>query len=270
VGFGHLSNRIEKTFNNNTIWAGVFAWVIVVLPLVVICWLAVGVLGGWFDVIIATLALGANSLWQHAKPIQQALEDNDLQLARQRVSWIVSRNTSELNKEDISKATVESLLENGSDAIFATLFWFAVAGAEGALLYRLSNTLDAMWGYKNERYQYFGRFSARIDDVLNWMPARLTSISYCLYGDTITAWQCWRMQGTKWYSPNAGPVMAAGAGALGIKLGGAAVYDGKLKQRLALGAGHAPVAKDIRRAWLMIHTSMLWWCFIGLILGIVL
>jgi adenosylcobinamide-phosphate synthase len=78
------------------------------------------------------------------------------------------------------------------------------------------------------------------------------------------------MQGTKWYSPNAGPVMAAGAGALGIKLGGTAVYDGKLKQRLALGAGYAPIAKDIRRAWLMIRTSMLWWCFIGLILGIVL
>ena len=269
VGFGYLSNAIEKIFNNNTILAGVFAWLIVVLPLVIICWLAVDVLGWWFEVIIATLALGANSLWQHAKPIQQALENNDLQRARQRVSWIVSRNTSKLNKEDISKATVESLLENGSDAIFATLFWFAIAGAEGALLYRLSNTLDAMWGYKNERYHYFGRFSARVDDILNWIPARLTSISYCLYGDTLTAWKCWQIQGTKWYSPNAGPVMAAGAGALGVKLGGAAVYNGKLKQRLELGVGHAPVAKDITRAWLMIRTSMLWWCFIGLILGIV-
>ncbi len=267
VGFGHLSNAVEKTFNNNTVWAGVFAWAIAVLPWVLACSLAVDLFGWWFEIMIATLALGANSLWQHAKPIQLALQNNDLQLARQRVSWIVSRNTTALNKDDISKATVESLLENGSDAIFATLFWFAVAGAEGALLYRLSNTLDAMWGYKNERYQYFGRFSARIDDVLNWIPARLTAMSYCLYGDTLSAWKCWRTQGIKWYSPNAGPVMAAGAGALGIKLGGAAVYDGKLKQRLELGVGYVPSAKDITRAWLMIRTSMLWWCAIALIVG---
>lgn len=268
VGFGYLSDRLETLLNNKTIWAGTFAWVILVLPLVFICWLAVDLLGWWFELIIATLTLGANSLWQHAKPIQQALQNNNLALARQRVSWIVSRNTSQLNKEDISKATVESLLENGSDAIFATLFWFAIAGAEGALLYRLSNTLDAMWGYRNERYQYFGRFSARVDDVLNWIPARLTAISYCLYGDTVTAWTCWRTQGIKWYSPNAGPVMAAGAGALGVKLGSAAVYDGKIKQRLELGAGHVPEGKDIKRAWLMIRSSMLWWCVIALILGV--
>jgi adenosylcobinamide-phosphate synthase len=267
-GFGNLANSIEKKWNNNTVWAGTLACLFLILPFVFICWMVANLFGNWLDIIIGTFALGANSLWQHARPIQQALQNNNLEQARQRVSWIVSRNTSKLNKEQISKATVESLLENGSDAIFATLFWFAVAGAEGALLYRLSNTLDAMWGYKNEQYLYFGRFSARLDDVLNWIPARLTAISYCLYGDTINAWKCWHTQGTKWYSPNAGPVMAAGAGALGVKLGGAAVYNGKLKQRLILGTGHAPIAKDIKRTWLMIRNSMICWCVIALILGI--
>jgi adenosylcobinamide-phosphate synthase len=225
-------------------------------------------LGWWFEVLIAYFSLGAKSLWQHAQPIQQALQVNDLAYARQRLSWIVSRNTSQLDEEAISKATVESILENGSDAIFATLFSFAIAGAEGALLYRLSNTLDAMYGYRNPQYTYFGRFSARVDDVLNWIPARLSAISYSLYGDTKIALHCWKTQGTQWYSPNAGPVMAAGAGALKLKLGGAAVYDGILKSRITLGAGDAPSAKDIQRAWLMVRASLFAWCVIAILLGL--
>jgi len=193
----------------------------------------------------------------------------DIELARERVGWIVSRDTSELNEEEISKAAVESLLENGSDAIFATLFWFAIGGATGVLLYRLSNTLDAMWGYRNNRYLYFGRFSARIDDILNWIPARLTALSYCIFGDFKTAWHCWHTQGAKWYSPNAGPVMAAGAGALGLKLGGDAVYHGKLKPRLELGGGRSPKPKDISRAWNMIKNVMIFWCFIAIFVYLV-
>jgi adenosylcobinamide-phosphate synthase len=270
IGFGNLGNFIETHCNNKTVWAGLLAWLIIVLPLVFICWIVADVLGWWFDVIIGYFALGANSLWQHAKPIQQALEEHDIKRARQRLSWIVSRNTSQLTTKEISKATIESLLENGSDAIFATLFWFAIAGAEGALLYRLSNTLDAMWGYKNDRYLYFGRFAARVDDVLNWIPARLTALSYSLYGNTKMAWYCWQTQGTKWYSPNAGPVMAAGAGALGVTLGGAAIYDGKVKSRMILGVGRSPDVNDIKRAGLMIQASLLWWCFIALLLGLIL
>jgi adenosylcobinamide-phosphate synthase len=268
IGFGDIATFIENRFNNNRILSGVIAWLLLVLPLVFFTWILTHVFGEWFELIIGYLALGATSLWQHAKPIQLALESKDLALARQRLSWIVSRNTATLNEEDISKATIESLLENGSDAIFATLFWFAVAGAEGALLYRLSNTLDAMWGYKNKRYHYFGRFAARVDDVLNWIPARLTAIGYSLYGDTKTAWQCWQQQGNQWYSPNAGPVMAAGAGSLGLKLGGDALYDGKLKARITLGRGRTAEAKDITRAWRMVRTNLIFWCIIALILGL--
>ena len=268
IGFGNIALFIEDKLNNNRIVSGVIAWLLLVLPFVFVTWLLSNLLGWWFELIIGYLALGATSLWQHAKPIQLALQNKDITLARQRLSWIVSRNTATLNEEDISKATVESLLENGSDAIFATLFWFAIAGAEGALLYRLSNTLDAMWGYKNERYHYFGRFAARVDDVLNWIPARLTAISYSLYGDTKTAWKCWQQQGNKWYSPNAGPVMASGAGALGIKLGGNATYDGILKARITLGIGRSVRAEDITRAWLMVRTNMIYWSFIALILGL--
>ncbi|HIO93443.1 MAG TPA: cobalamin biosynthesis protein [Leucothrix mucor] len=268
VGFGYLANQIEKRFNNNTIIAGLVSWLLLILPLLTITWFLSSLLGWWFDILVGYLALGAKSLWQHTKQIQEALDDNNIELARERVGWIVSRNTSELNEEEVSKAAIESLLENGSDAIFATLFWFVIGGVEGVILYRMSNTLDAMWGYRNERYLLFGRFAARVDDILNWVPARLTALSYSLHGDFKTAWRCWHTQGIKWYSPNAGPVMAAGAGALGLKLGGAATYHGKLKPRIDLGVGRRSEAKDITRAWKMIWHSVLAWCVISSFIGL--
>lgn len=268
IGFGTLAQKIEKKLNNDSVVLGVIGWMVLVLPLVSLTWFLSSLFGVWFDVLIAYLALGARSLWQHSQQVYVALEANNLELARKRVAWIVSRDTAHLTEEELSKATVESLLENGSDAIFATLFWFIVAGAEGAMLYRLSNTLDAMWGYRSTRYQFYGYFTAKVDDVLNWIPARLTALSYAVFGDFKTAWHCWKTQGNQWYSPNAGPVMAAGAGALNLTLGGAAIYNGQLKQRLDLGKGDTAKAKDINRAWKMIQQSLLLWCLIAFFLGL--
>ena len=268
IGFGTLAQKIEKKLNNDSVVLGVIGWMVLVLPLVSLTWFLSSLFGVWFDVLIAYLALGARSLWQHSQQVYVALEANNLELARKRVAWIVSRDTAHLTEEELSKATVESLLENGSDAIFATLFWFIVAGAEGAMLYRLSNTLDAMWGYRSTRYQFYGYFTAKVDDVLNWIPARLTALSYAVFGDFKTAWHCWKTQGNQWYSPNAGPVMAAGAGALNLILGGAAIYNGQLKQRLDLGKGDTAKAKDINRAWKMIQQSLLLWCLIAFFLGL--
>jgi adenosylcobinamide-phosphate synthase len=134
------------------------------------------------------------------------------------------------------------------------------------VLYRLSNTLDAMWGYRNARYNEFGWAAARLDDVLNYLPARLTALSYTLLGNTRSAWSCWRRQAPCWDSPNAGPVMAAGAGALQVKLGGEAIYDGKLEQRPDLGCGKAAVPADISRAVALVQRTLyLWLAVIALV-----
>jgi adenosylcobinamide-phosphate synthase len=129
------------------------------------------------------------------------------------------------------------------------------------VLFRLANTLDAMWGYRNARFNLFGRVAARVDDVLNYVPARLTALSYVLLAQRgrLRAWRCWRAQAPAWSSPNAGPVMASGAGALGVRLGGAAVYDGVTEQRPPLGNGPDACADDILRAWRLVwRTTLLW------------
>jgi len=172
---------------------------------------------------------------------------------------MVSRNTAALDAGGVARAGSESVLENGSDAVFAALFWFLVAGAPGVVLYRLSNTLDAIWGYRNPRFERFGWAAAKIDDGLNYIPARMVALTYALLGRTALALRCWQRQAPQWDSPNAGPVMAAGAGALGVSLGGAAEYHGELHQRPQLGEGRPAQARDIERALNLVYGGVLLW-----------
>lgn len=254
VAFGHLADRLELHFNGpqGRGWRshGVTAWCLAVLPLTGLAWLLSRLPGiGWLvDILLLYLALGLRSLSEHVLPVARALWRNDLAEARRHVGRIVSRDTSALDERGVARAATESVLENGSDAVFAALFWFIVAGAPGVVLYRLSNTLDAMWGYRTARFERFGWAAARIDDLLNYVPARLVALTYALLGRTGRALRCWRTQAPRWDSPNAGPVMAAGAGALGVELGGEAIYHGELHARPQLGEGHPPQARDIERA----------------------
>jgi adenosylcobinamide-phosphate synthase len=269
IGFGNLAQALERRLNagHARLGRGLFAWILAVLPLVAIgawwCELA----GGPVHAVLLYFCLGLRSLREHNLPIAQALDDGDLAGARMLTARIVSRDTDDASGSDLAKASTESLLENGNDAVFGTLFWFAVAGGPGALLFRLANTLDAMWGYRNTRFAAFGRAAARIDDVLNYFPARLTSLSYVLLAaDRRAAWNCWRAQAPSWPSPNAGPVMSSGAGALGVSLGGAACYDGAVEHRPSLGYGRAARAADIVRAWrLVAGTTALW---LGVLLAV--
>lgn len=263
VGFGKLAHAIERRLNRGRLrfGRGLLAWALAVLPLALLAWLALDRTGLWLHAVLLYACIGLRSLREHAMPIVDALRAGDLARARQRTAWIVSRDTQHAQEADLAKAGAESLLENGNDAVFGTLFWFLVAGGAGAVLFRLANTLDAMWGYRNERFDLFGRAAARIDDALNYLPARLTALSYVVLAGSARAraWRCWRTQAPVWSSPNAGPVMASGAGALGVSLGGAAVYGGQVEQRPPLGAGPAATAADIERAWrLVLHTTLLW------------
>lgn len=268
VGFGTLAAAVEKRLNQHSLPSGIAAWALVVLPPVALALLLRPYAPFAVDVALLYFALGAHSLAKHAEAVARPLREGRLDEARQRVGWIVSRETAELDESGIAKAGVESVLENGNDAIFGALFWFAVLGGPGALLFRLANTLDAMWGYRTERYNLFGRAAARLDDALNWLPARLTALTYALLGQTRNALACWRAQAPGWDSPNAGPVMASGAGSLGVSLGGAAIYHGQEEIRPPLGSGPAPVAADLGRAIALIRHSLWVWLVVLFVMGI--
>ena len=264
VAFGRLAERIEQRCNPaGSGWRshGVTAWCLAVLPLTLLVGLLaqLPLVGGLVEILALYAALGLKSLGQHAQPVAQALRLGDLQLARTRVGYLVSRNTAALDATGVARAGSESVLENGSDAVFAALFWFLVGGTPGVVLYRLSNTLDAMWGYRTARFERFGWAAAKIDDLLNYLPARLVALTYALLGQTALALRCWRRQAPQWDSPNAGPVMAAGAGALGVSLGGPAEYHGEQHLRPLLGEGPPPQARDIERALNLVHAGVLLW-----------
>lgn len=273
VGFGRLAmwlenrlNRPQRTNISIRLLGGV-ALVLVVGPLTLLAWLAErSAYAPIFGIFLLYLALGWRSLQQHVEAVATALDADDLNKARAAVGRIVSRNTDALDTEGVARAATESALENGSDALFGALFWYLLFGLPGVVGYRLVNTLDAMWGYRTVRYRHFGWAAARLDDLLNLVPARLTAVAYALAGNTRHALCCWWAQARHWDSPNAGPVMAAGGGALEISLGGPAMYAGEVHQRPELGVGSSPNSYDIHRALRLIQRSLLLWlAFIVLI-----
>lgn len=267
VGFGYLAQQVETRLYATQRWCGSLAVAVLLIPFMTLAALATRLpyLGDGFDLLLLYFGLGLRSLHDHARPVATALQRGDDTVARRLAGQLVSRDTATL---DSANATTESVLENGNDAVFGALFWFVIAGGAGVLMYRLANTLDAMWGYRTERYQQFGWAAARLDDVLNTIPARLTALTYALLGNTRQALYCWRTQAPQWKSPNAGPVMAAGAGALGIQLGGVARYHGVWHRRPILGCGQAASGVDIMRALRLVRYGVWLWLSGLLLLGL--
>lgn len=275
VGFGKWAQFLEARLNAARPGfalrlRGVLALFAAVGPWVTLMVFADRMASLHYAVGIAALyfALGHQSLRQHALRVYEALGAGDLVEARSRVGYMVSRDTGEMDAQAVATATVESVLENGNDAVFGALFWFLVAGAPGVLLFRLANTLDAMWGYRTPRFLYFGWAAARLDDALNFVPARLTALTYSLLGSTTNALRCWRIQARAWDSPNAGPVMAAGAGALRLGLGGGAYYHGEWEERPPLGLGSPPDASSIQAALRLVRSGVVLWVLLAMVIEV--
>jgi len=269
TAFGCIANWLENRMNRSaSISQGVLAVLILVLPIGVLVWwmeqalapnLLLSIL---FNAATLWFVIGWQSMQQHALAVYRPLLESDLGEARLRLAMIVSRETGQMDTQQASIATVESVLENGNDCLFASLFWFAVAGPAGAIVHRLVNTLDAMWGYRTSRFDRFGRFAARLDDLMAYLPARLTALSYALAGQTGAALTCWKTQGPLHPSPNAGVVIAAGAGAMEVTLGGSAVYQGVIKMKSQLGSGPPPTPRAIPGAIRIVNTALAIWIIV--------
>ncbi|TDA69504.1 MAG: cobalamin biosynthesis protein CobD [Clostridia bacterium] len=194
--------------------------------------------------IYASMAI--RDLGRAATAVYVPLRQGNLQTARQQLQLIVSRDTMHLPEGEVARATVETVAENTVDAVIAPLFYALLGGAPLAMAYRAANTLDAMVGYRNERYRDFGRTAARLDDAANYLPARvggavMLGTAAILGYDWRRAWYAWRRNAGRHPSPNAGIPEAVMAGALGVRLGGTNFYHGRPEERPAIGPEFQPV-----------------------------
>jgi len=190
---------------------------------------------------LAYASLAVRSLYEETRRVVLALEEDDLPRARRLLGLVVGRETAELDRPGIIRALLETISENLSDGVVAPLFYLALGGPPLALAYKAVSTLDSMIGYKDERFRHLGRAAARLDDLANFIPARITAAFICLSCyilglDARAAFLTWLTDGPKHPSPNAGRPEAALAGALGVQLGGAAVYNGQMTVKPYLGA----------------------------------
>lgn len=210
--------------------------------LVLLCYHIHPVAGILAEAVIISTTIAQKSLGEAAREVYEPLRDGDLPEARKKLSYIVGRDTLALPKAEIVRGTVETVAENTSDGITAPLFWGLIGGAPFALVYRAVNTCDSMVGYQNDRYREYGWASAKLDDLFNWIPARLTAIvMMCVMKPVNTtyrhAWSVLLRDAKKHPSPNSGWGEAAVAALLGIRLGGVNVYQGKKSYRMEMGEG---------------------------------
>lgn len=258
AGFGRLAAAVERrTYRDSRLAGSAYA---------LVCTGAAAALGAAghralpspgsraaLTAVATWVVVGGASLRREAALMAGHLGTDDLAAARRQIGHLCGRDPAALDASGLVRATVESVAENTSDAVVGPLFWGAVAGVPGLLTYRAVNTLDAMVGYRSVRYERFGWAAARIDDVVNLLPARLCAalaVGLCplVGGRPSEALRVWRRDGGKHPSPNAGPVEAAFAGALGRTLGGRLSYGGRVEERPLLGNGPAPEVTDIARA----------------------
>ena len=258
AGYGRLAGAAERRWWADSRGRGAaYAGGFVVAPVLVGAGVERLAAPGWRRVVVTAAAtwvvLGGRSLVREAMTMTGLLGEGDLPRARERLRHLAGRDATDLSADELARASVESVAENTSDAVVAPLLWGAVSGVPGLLGYRAVNTLDAMVGHRTTRYLRFGWAAARLDDVANLLPSRVTALLAALLapvvgGRTLTAVRVWRRDAAQHPSPNAGPAEAAFAGALGVRLGGRNAYEGRVEQRGLLGTGDPPSGHDLARS----------------------
>ena len=253
-----LTKAIRR-ISTNPVWlrlAGFFMTILVVAGswigvklLILISWMIISGLDTVVGILIAYTCLATRGLYDQTWRVALALKENDLDRARNLLGYVVGRETATLDRPAVIRALVETIAENLSDGVIAPLFYLALGGPALGLAYKAVNTLDSMVGYKNDKYRDLGWFAANLDDLVNYIPARITAllitVSARILGlDAGNAVNIWLRDGRRHSSPNAGVPEAAVAGALGIRLGGPNVYHGVLVKKPYIGDGLGDASLD--------------------------
>lgn len=283
-----LENKMRKLFSGNERLGGT---VLAVTVLSVSLLISAAILYAFYRVnkwlgiaaetVMCYYLLAAKCLKEESMKVYSAMAENDVPKARKAVSMIVGRDTENLDEKGIIKAAVETVAENASDGVTAPIFYIMLFGAAGGFFYKAANTMDSMLGYKNEKYLNFGRFAARLDDFLNFIPSRITALlmifsAYILGFNGKNAYKIWRRDRFNHASPNSAQTESVCAGALEIMLAGDAYYFGKLCKKKTIGDGIRPVENaDIIRANRLMYCTSVMMLFISaafriLIFGVIL
>ena len=278
----HLRTALSKTPQGELVGGGVVATVLPLGTLAVTglaCHLAAALhpaLGLALQMFWCAQALAAKGLVQESRNVYRELVKGDLPAARRAVARIVGRDTQALTAEGVTKAAVETVAENASDGVIAPLFYMLIGGAPLALTYKAINTMDSMLGYKNEKYLYFGRCAAKLDDAANWLPSRLAALLWvaaaALTGNSARgAWRIWRRDRHNHASPNSAQTESACAGALGVQLAGPAYYFGEYYDKPTIGDPLRSIEpQDILRANRMMYAESVLALVIGLAVRLLL
>ncbi len=277
------SKLTEFNVHKKTKRLGLFCCISLILSFGVIASLATLMVSvNWFswlvfDSVILYFCIGLRSMRQHVLAIAKPIEQQQFELARKNCGMIVSRDVENLTTEQMCKAAVESTIENTNDAVIASLFWYAIGGIPFAIAHRLSNTLDAMWGYKSERYRCFGWAAAKLDDILAWPTAKITGFLFALQGLSrqvlCNAIRNAHTQCRHYKSRNGGFVMAAGATVLGIQLGGEASYQGVCHSSGVLGESNTSKSqlnvRHIKKAIVLMNRAVATWLAVIIFVSLV-
>lgn len=276
---GSLINKLDRAFNKgiNKKRKGLFMLLVILLIVLAVTGVTVGLaywmhplVGIIWEALIISTTIAQKSLKQAGMDVLRPLVKKDMVKARVKLSYIVGRDTADLDESEIVRGTVETVAENTSDGITAPLFWAAIGGAPLAIMYRAINTCDSMVGYKNDKYEDFGWASAKLDDVVNWIPSRLTGVLMLLGSrSSHHSWKrCWEIlfhDAKKHPSPNSGWCEAGVAALLGVQLGGRNVYKGVVSNRARMGIPIVPLeAIHIQKTITVMHRAsfsfllMLW------------
>ena len=273
--------KCRKVFPKNEqgeLCAGIWMVILVLLfsvtvPLVIVilCWKIHWVAGMLIESVMCYFLLAAKCLKDESMKVAQVLENDGLEAGRKAVSMIVGRDTQQLSIDGVVKATVETVAENTSDGVIAPMFYIAIGGPVLGFCYKAINTMDSMVGYKNERYLYFGRTAAKLDDVANYVPARISAILMIL-GASLggfsgrNAWKIYTRDRKNHASPNSAQTESVVAGALGIQLAGDAYYFGKKYEKPTIGDAVRPVEiMDIERTNQLMYRSA-WLAMSGIVM----
>ena len=265
IFMGDYINWFKEKYYEDSIKAGA----ILTLSLLLIVYLITSFLASFdnifFQGFLASFTLASKMLYDSVKDV---VSSNDLEIKKQKISMLVSRDTSDMTNSDVNKAAVETYAENLSDGVIAPLFYLLCFGIVGAYLYKAINTLDSMVGYRNEKYENFGKVSAILDDVVNYIPARITAFLIAILFASKKALKEFNKYGSKHESPNAGLPIAAMALSLDLKLGGSTSYFGKVKEKAFFGIGKESIENSDVLKTLSLKYRLDIFIIIVLILGV--